>query len=99
VPPHWQSFCQCHHWSIGCLGRKHSCGQEREKGSRWSDSGGCNLIEWHHFTGVQAVGAMGKHLGREVLHDGLGLDMEILEHGIQFSASKELDEIAINAGI
>ena len=56
-------------------------------------------MEWHKDgapIGDEGVVATEEHDLREVAHDGLGLQMEVAEHGVTTPATEELDDIAID---
>ena len=46
----------------------------------------------------QRISAAVEHAGREIAHEGLGLDMEISEHLVRLPAAKEADAITVNIG-
>ncbi len=46
--------------------------------------------------GVQSIGAIAEHAGREISHNRGGLDMEVAEHFVRGPVTNEADGIMVN---
>lgn len=50
-------------------------------------------------SGNKGIVATLQHDGRELLHSGMGLDMEIAEHRVRAPATKELNGVGIDVPV
>ena len=54
------------------------------------------FLRWDHLVGEESVGAIVEHGFCELLHDGLGLEMQVPHHGIAMPATEHLNEILVD---
>jgi hypothetical protein len=55
-----------------------------------------NVVDGDHLIRQKLVGAIVEHGGGEVLHDGLGLHVQLSNHGIAMPSTKDPDKVEVD---